>query len=366
MQEELKNYWVALNLIFAEDLRSVKKIVENFPKIPDVFEADIKDLINLGIEEEKARELFSSRLRARVNKEIEWLLSRGYSILTLEDEDYPEILREIFDPPLVLYCAGKKEVLRFPSVSIVGSRKPSPYGRGVAERLARDLSSLGLVVVSGLARGIDCAAHWGALEEGRTVAVLGSGLRNIYPRENRRLFERIIENGAVVTEFPGESPPLGFHFPIRNRIISGLSFALVVVEATLRSGSLISARLALEQNREVMAVPGNVTSPLSQGTHWLIKNGAKLVENWKDVVEELPTALKEEVLGKEKEKEKPETISKEEEAVLNLLHPDSLTHIDEMVEVSRLSVSEILSHLLSLELKGYVNQFPGKYFQRKF
>jgi DNA processing protein len=217
-----------------------------------------------------------------------------------------------------------------------------------------------------LARGIDSIAHWGALEGGKTVAVLGSGLENIYPRENRRLFEKIIERGAVISEFPAKSPPLGFHFPIRNRIISGLSLALVVVEATRKSGSLISARLALDQNREVMAVPGNITSDLSQGTNWLIKTGAKLIECWEDVAEELPSPLKEELLSQKKEgKKKPVSLNPREEKMFSLLKPDSLTHIDELIEGSDLSVSEVLSVLLNLELKDLIVQRPGKYFQRR-
>jgi DNA processing protein len=196
--------------------------------------------------------------------------------------------------------------------------------------------------------------------------VLGSGLETIYPRETRGLFNKIIEQGAVVSEFPPESPPLGFHFPIRNRIISGLSLALIVVEATKRSGSLISARLALEQNREVMAVPGNITSELSQGTNWLIQTGAKLVENWEDVAEELPSPLQEKLLSqKEEDREAPASISPQEKKVFEILKPDSLTHVDELVEEIEYSVSETLSFLLSLELKGLIFQRPGKYFQRR-
>jgi DNA processing protein len=256
--------------------------------------------------------------------------------------------------------------LKGPAVSVVGARKPSPYGRAVAERLARDLASRGLVIVSGLARGVDSIAHWGALEGGKTVAVLGSGLENIYPRENRALFEKIIEQGAVVSEFPPKSPPLGFHFPLRNRIISGLSYAVVVVEATKKSGSLISARLALEQNREVMAVPGNITSELSLGTNLLIQAGAKLVESWEDVVEELPSPLKEQLLNqKEEEMEERPSMSEQEKRVFEHLKPDSLTHVDELVDETEFSVSETLSFLLNLELKGLIYQRPGKYFQRR-
>jgi len=224
-----------------------------------------------------------------------------------------------------------------------------------------------MVVVSGLARGIDSAAHRGALRAGKTIAVLGSGLENIYPRENRKLFKSITKQGAVISEFPLDSPPLGLHFPIRNRIISGLSLALVVVEAARKSGSLISARLALEYNREVMAVPGNVTSELSKGTNWLLKSGAKPVETWQDVIEEFPSPLREKVLSKKEEKKKSSvSLTQEENELFALLKSDSLTHIDEILEKTNYSVSEVLSIMLSLELKGVVFQSPGKYFQRRW
>lgn len=364
---EDKKYWVALNLVLAENLKAARKIVERFPNVADAFKARSGELAALGIEKDIEQALSSSRLLDQACREIEKLERKKYTILTVKDADYPQYLREIFDPPLVLYCAGKVEALKGPAVSIVGARKHSAYGRAVAERLAADLAARGLVVVSGMARGIDSIAHWGALEGGRTVAVLGSGLENIYPRENRGLFHKIIENGAVVSEFPLKSPPLSFHFPIRNRIISGLSLALIVVEASKRSGSLISARLALEQNREVMAVPGNITSELSQGTNWLIKTGAKSVSSWEDVVEELSPPLREELLSKkEEEREKPLSMSQQEKKIFELIKLDSLTHIDALVEETDFSVSEVLTILLSLELRGLIIQSPGKYFQRRW
>ena len=364
--ENSLEYWIALNLVLADDLRAAKKVVDRFPRIADAFAARADDFTALGIDRKRAERLASPKLLDQAHREIEKLAKKKYSILTQEDGSYPEYLREIFDPPFVLYCAGRVEALKGPAVSIVGARKPSPYGRAVAERLAQDLASRGLVVVSGMARGVDSIAHWGALKGGRTVAVLGSGLDTIYPKENRSLFEKIIEQGAVVSEFPLESPPLGFHFPLRNRIISGLSQALVVVEATRRSGSLITARLALEQNREVMAVPGNITSDLSQGANWLIKTGAKLVETWEDVAEELPSPLREELLSQKGEEQTDiPSLNAEEKRVFALLKPDSLTHIDELIETIEISVSEALSVLLSLELKGVIFQRPGKFFQRR-
>jgi DNA processing protein len=364
--DDNRRYWVALNCVLAEKLKAAKKVVNHFPDVADAFKATKQDLVSLGIDDADAQALTSPGLLDHANREIERLERKNYSILTFEDGNYPEYLRETFDPPFVLYCAGRIEALKGPAVSVVGARKPSPYGRAVAERLARDLASRGLVIVSGLARGVDSLVHWGALEGGKTVAVLGSGLENIYPRENRALFEKIIEQGAVVSEFPPKSPPLGFHFPVRNRIISGLSYAVVVVEATKKSGSLISARLALEQNREVMAVPGNITSELSLGTNLLIQTGAKLVESWEDVVEELPSPLKEQLLSqKEEEMEERPSMSAQEKRVFEHLKPDSLTHVDELVDETEFSVSETLFFLLNLELKGLIYQRPGKYFQRR-
>jgi DNA processing protein len=360
-------YWIAFNLLFAEDLGSAQIIFQRFSSVRDVFESSQNDFVGLGLSKEKMKAIRSPKTIEKALRDIDRIHKKGYTVLTIEDEDYPPYLREIFDPPYVLYGVGDLDVLRKPAVSIVGARKPSPYGRAVAEKLASELASCGLVIVSGLARGIDSAAHWGALKGGRTVAVLGSGLDNIYPRENQGLSKKIIESGAVITEYPLKSKPLGFHFPLRNRIISGLSMAVVVAEAAERSGSLISAKLALEQNREVMAVPGNITSKLSQGSNWLIKNGAKLVEGWEDVVEEIPPQIRESlVIENVKDKEESFELSLKEKDIIKYLRQDALTHVDDIVRKTGLSVSEILSVLLELELKGIVTQRPGKLFQRRW
>ncbi len=364
-EADRQTLWVALNLILSDCLRSAQKVVACFPSLEEVFLASAHDLQSLGVEDEKARDLTSPSLFDRAAETRSWLDRKGYFLLTIDDLGYPDSLKEIFDPPFVLYGAGRPEILREPSIAVVGARRPTPYGRAVAEKLAGDLAANGLVVVSGLARGVDSIAHWGALEEGRTVAVLGSGLDDVYPPENKGLFRKIAERGAVITEFPPRMPPFGFHFPLRNRIISGLSLATLVVEATRQSGSLITAHLALEQNREVMAVPGNLTSDLSRGANWLIKSGAKLVETWEDVVEELPLPLRERLLApRAEEKRKMPVMSPQEKKVFNLLRADTLTHIDELVEAADTSVSEMLGLLLGLELKGLVRQAPGKHFQR--
>jgi DNA processing protein len=365
VEQNLK-YWIAFNLLFAEDLGSAQKIFQHYSSVKDIFETPAEDIDGLGFSKRVTAAVKSRRTLEKAVRELDRINKKGYTVLTIEDDGYPEYLREIFDPPYVLYCAGNLDVLKKPAVSIVGARRSSPYGRAVAEKLAFELASRGIVIVSGMARGIDSMAHWGALRGGQTVAVLGSGLDNIYPRENKKLFDKIIDSGAVITEYPLGSMPLGFHFPLRNRIISGLSMAVVVAEAAERSGSLISAKLALEQNREVMAVPGNITSKLSKGTNWLIKNGAKLIEGWRDIVEELPPYVREtipmepELKGEEKVK-----LSPGERDIIRHLTEDGLTHIDMIVKKTGLSVSEVLSVLLRLELKGVVKQSPGKFFQRK-
>jgi DNA processing protein len=360
--------WVALNLVLAEWPNRIKRVLEKFSNLPDAFQSPRDELLAIGLDEAEAERLSSPGIFERAQKEIDRARKKGYSLLTFEDVEYPAYLKEIFDPPGVLYCAGDLEALQGPAVAIVGTRRLSPYGRAVAEKLAEDLASRGVVVVSGLALGIDSIAHWGALKVkgGRTVAVLGSGLDNIYPRQNRKLFQKIAEKGAVVSEFPLEAPPFAAHFPRRNRIISGLAQAVIVVEAAAKSGALITAQMALEQNREVMAVPGNVTSDMSKGTNGLIKTGAKLVEGWEDVAEELPSPLREKLLGQRTGETPPLPLMTEQEAeIYRLLKADELIHIDELLDTVPCSVSELLALLLNLEIKGLILQSPGKYFQRR-
>jgi DNA processing protein len=358
--------WVALNAAVCEYPRAARIVLKAFPEVDEVFAAGDEVLVALGVRPDVARKLTAPGALDAARGELEKLEKKAYSILTFEDAEYPPLLREIYDPPLVLYVSGRAEALAGPAVSIVGARRPTAYGRAVARRLAGDLASRGLVVVSGFARGIDSCAHSGALESGgRTVAVLGSGLDEIYPPENRPLAAKVGETGAVVTEHPLDAPPLGFHFPLRNRIIAGLGTGLVVVEATRHSGSLITARLALEENREVMAVPGNVTSGLSEGTNGLIRSGARLVEDWEDVAEGLPAPLRDEVLARRGEEEPAPALSDAEAAVLGAVPADAEVHIDALAERTDLSVSELLGTLLGLELKGLVVQGPGKNFQRR-
>ena len=363
--QENRVHWVALNLVFHERLASFQKIVRAFRPIAVAFQSTVSEIKALGIDEEAARELVSPRILERARSVLERMGELGFKVLTIEDDTYPAQLREIYDPPAVLYYAGDVSVLNGPIVSMVGSRKPTPYGFMVAEKIAGDLAGCGLVVASGLARGIDSAVHWGAVRKGIALAVLGSGLDRIYPRENRKLWEKIIEKGLVISEYPLNSRPLGHHFPLRNRILSGLALAVVVVEAARKSGSLITARLALEQNREVLAVPGNVTSELSRGTHWLIQSGARLIENWQDVVEELPAPWNEKLMQNKAQKaEAPPALSSREKNILDRLPVDSLKHVDDLVEETKLSVSEVLTALLNLEIKGCITPQAGQKYQR--
>jgi len=359
--------WLALNLLFRGPSAAARRLLGRFPSATDVFRSAPADLDGLRLAPDVVEAIVSGRALERAGRELEKIGQKAYTLLTLEDPGYPGYLREIFDPPFVLYCEGEAEALRIPAVAIVGARRPTPYGRAVAEKLAGDLAARGAVVVSGLAAGIDSCAHRGALKDGRTVAVLGSGLDVIYPRENRGLAREIAGRGAVVSEYALETPPLAENFPVRNRIISGLAVGLVVVEAARRSGSLITAKLALSQDREVMAVPGPVTSELSVGPNGLIRDGARLVSSWEDVAEGLPSPWSENLLAHRDEKGHNEraSLSRDERRLLDELPVDAAVPIDELAERTGFPVSGLLALLLGLELKGAVVQHPGKEFQRR-
>ena len=359
-------HWLAFHLTFLSCPAAGRRALKHLRAVRDVVLARPSDLEGLRLPSEAFQEIVTRRALAEAAVELEKIDRKAYTLLTFEDPGYPKSLREIFDPPLVLYCAGRAEVLEEPAVAIVGSRRPTPYGRALAGKLAGDLASRGCVIVSGLAVGIDACAHWGALKEGRTIAVLGSGLDVDYPRVNSRLAEKIAERGAVLSEFPLGTPPLQKNFPIRNRIISGLAMGLVVVEAAERSGSLISAGFALDQGREVLAVPGNVTSEQSRGANGLIKAGAKLVETWEDVAEELPTPWREKLLARREEKvdNSRDSLTEDENRLMKELPADGAVHVDELAERTGWPVSGLLALLLGLELRGLAVQHPGKLFQR--
>jgi DNA processing protein len=286
------------------------------------------------------------------------------AIIGLEDAAYPARLREIYDAPPVLYLKGSLTDQDRRAVAVVGSRNSSRYGLICAETIARGLAARGITVVSGMARGIDSAAHLGALrQKGRTIAVLGSGIDVIYPSENRPLFAEIVENGAVISEFPFGTEPEMTNFPKRNRIISGMSLGVVIAEASPNSGALITAKLALEQNREVFAVPGNITSMRSRGTHTLIREGAKLVESAEDVIEELAFALGDPAHreGGGKPIPLPEDLSDTERTVLRCVESGPVS-IEAIIEGSGFRSQDVLAILLDLELRGLVKQISGNNF----
>lgn len=295
-------------------------------------------------------------------KEIESAAQKGYRIIAQQHTEYPALLHQIPDPPPVLYIYGSLASATTP-VAVVGSRKATSYGRTTTQRLSEQMTRRGMTVVSGMARGIDTAAHVGALKGGGpTVAVLGSGLARVYPAENLKLFHQIAENGGVITEFAMNAEPETHHFPKRNRIISGMTLGTVVVEAARRSGSLITARLAAEQNREVFAVPGNIHAPTARGTHDLIKQGAKLVEDVDDIVEEIAPQLAGYAFEQRVDKPLP-ALTEEEALVLDLIGAYPV-HIDALVRRSGHHIGALTGVLSQLELKGIIQQEPGKYFAR--
>ena len=343
-----------------------KRLLDRYQTPANVFAASAADLTAVdGIYHRLAARILRNQNTTEAELEIRHTLDRGFKIITFNDDCYPILLRQIPDPPPLLYVHG---TLRAQShhIAVVGSRRATAYGLSATNRLCRDLTGYGLTIVSGMARGIDTAAHQSALNaRGHTVAVLGSGLANIYPRENRPLFGRIANSGAVISEFPLQAGPEAHHFPIRNRIISGISAGTIVVEAAKKSGSLITARLAVEQNREVFAVPGSIRSYKSSGTHHLLKQGAKLVENARDVIEELQHLDPPLATGGS---EAPPAASApaaqltpEEFQIISALGAYPI-HIDELGRKTGLAPGKLVSILLSLELKGLVNQAPGNLF----
>lgn len=372
--------WVALNMTPGVGPRAAAKLLERFGSAEGVFGALRAELERLRLRPETVESIALKDRHGEAARELERVREiAGADVLILDDGTYPALLREIADPPVVLYVRGAwAECVEAPCVAVVGSRRASTYGQNVALMLARDLASRGVTVVSGLARGIDAAAHRGALEgAGRTVAVLGTGIDGVYPRDHRKLADEILASGgALVSQFPLETPPVSENFPYRNRIISGLSLGVCVVEAAENSGSLITARLAMEQNREVYAVPGNITSRNSFGTNYLIKSaGAKLVQQWQDVVSEFPPELAAEILPPEVKKTEggaagqasraPADLSAPERTVFKLLSTDDPAHIDALADASKLSISELSGVLLGLEMRELVRQLPGKCFVRK-
>ena len=360
------SYWLALSLTPGLGSILIKRLLERFKTPEAVFHASVKELSGIeGLGEKVADEIRKGPQKKMAERELSLLERAGGKIITLKDDDYPRRLKDIYDPPALLYVRGELRREDELAVAIVGSRKTAPYGRWMTEKIGEDLARHGVTVVSGMARGIDSLAHKGAIQGGgRTIAVLGCGIDVIYPSENRSLFHQIIEHGAILSEFPMGSPPEGGHFPKRNRIISGLSIGVVIVQASAESGSLITAGYALEQGREVFAVPGNVGAEGSQGTNQLIKDGAKLVESSDDILEEILPQWSREEGGVQKAEIPIADLGREEETLYKLLGETPL-HIDAIIRESQLDPGKVSSLLLNLELKGLISQWPGKCFSKK-
>src|SRR2546422_2746637 len=342
-----------LFLVRGLGLRSANALIKHFKKPECVFDSNRAELEALGIPPEVAEDTLSPHSAERAEVEAEKAEKLGVTIIDILDPLYPPLLREIFDPPIVLYLRGKKWIAELPQVAIVGTRRPTGYGLNCAERLAEDLAARGLAITSGLARGLDTAAHRGALRAGITYAVFGSGLDFIYPKENRELADLVEKNGAIISEFPLGTPPSPQNFPIRNRIIAGMSLGVAVVEAAEYSGSLITVRLGLECGREIFAVPGSITSAQSFGPHALIRQGAKLVASWQDVVEELPHPIRERIFAPlvAAMQAAPEPQLEGSAAkVWKALSLQEATSIDTLLSKLQLPTSEVYSALLVLEL----------------
>ena len=371
--------WLAISLTPGLGPTKARKLVEHFGSPEAVFRASLTELESTGIQAVSAQSLATGKSAELAREEIATAAAADAMMISMDDPSYPPRLKEIYDPPLILRVRGNIEVLTKPGIAMVGTRHPTPYGSGMAERLACDLAAQGLVIISGMARGVDTASHRGAISaKGKTVAVFGTGVDVIYPKENSRLAEQILAlGGALISEFAMGTFAAPQNFPIRNRIISGMSVGVLVLEAAEYSGTRITARCALEQNRDVFAVPGNVTNKNSWGPNTLIKQGAKLVATWEDVWEDLPAEVRlaltpppsPESQGDSSASLFPdEGLPPHEKRILGLLKADESTHIDEIVEKleNELSSSEIFAALFELELNGKIRQMPGKNFVKSF
>ncbi len=354
-------FWLALVRTPGIGSRTFLNLLDQYPP-EDIFSLSNANLNKLGLKN-TIIEAIKAPDWALIESDLAWLEKDGNHIITLHDDLYPELLKQTDDPPPVLFVRGNPALLSLPQIAMVGSRNPSALGQQTAIEFAADLARQGLIITSGLALGIDAASHQGALNAGGlTIAVAGTGLDRIYPARNKDLANRILEQGAIVSELPPGTPAKTHHFPRRNRIISGMSIGLLVVEAAKQSGSLISARLALESNREVFAIPGSIHNPLARGCNALIKEGAKLVENLQDIFDELGF-YNQPLEEKEPETEKT-TLDLKQQNLLNLVMY-SPTSVDWLVKETGSSVEVISSTLLLLELQGYVENVPGGYIRVK-
>jgi DNA processing protein len=376
MHSDESLHWLALRMSAGVGTRKAGRLVEIFRTPQAIFRASRSELEAAGLSAGVAQSIASGCAFEEAAEQHEKVAKLGVELVPITDSRYPARLRDIFDPPPLLYARGRVELLGHLMLGVVGTRRPTPYGTQVATRLSKDLSEAGLTIASGMARGIDTAAHRAVLEAGGdTVAVLGCGVDEVYPSENRRLAESLAEKGLIISEFPMGAPPFPQNFPVRNRIISGMSAGVLVVEGGEYSGSTITAKLASEQNREMFAVPGNVTSKMSWGPNLLIKQGAKLVQEWNDVVTELKADDRRMLVDQcrnrlnQNEKSVDESkgafpasdINSNARAILKALKHDTPVGLDVLIDaIEGLDTSDIIAGLFELELGGLVRQLPGK------
>jgi len=364
--------WLALSLTPGLAARLSARLLRRFDSPDGIFRASLPELEACNLPAAVAQAVFKKEAFKRAEKELVAVRRiAGCRLLNWTEPEYPQSLLQIYDPPVMLYVRGDPQILNLPSISIVGTRKPTLYGMQMAERLGRDLAVRGLVIVSGMARGIDAIGHQGAMAaNGRAIGILGTGIDICYPKENKKLYEKVLERGAIVGEFPLGTHPAPENFPVRNRIVAGMPLGVIVVEGAQYSGSLITARLAMEFGREVFGVPGNVTQPVSFAPNQLIKQGAKLVTGAEDVIEELPTPVRAALVHAEQPEAEQRnlllaaSLNASEKKLYELLSAEELRHIDDIVERSGLNSSEVLATLFDLEMKGIIRQLPGKQFSK--
>lgn len=348
---------IILNLLECIGPITVRRLLEEFDLPERILGASTSRLIRInGVGEEIASSISKWEQRVDLKAELARCESYGCQLVTSLDEDYPPLLKQIYDPPIVLYFKGSIRPADHSGVAIVGSRRSTHYGRETARKLSQQLAGAGVTIVSGGARGIDSSAHHGALySKGRTLCVLGNGINLVYPPENRELYDQIAENGAIITQFPFNRPADRQSFPIRNRIVAGMTPGTIVIEANVKSGALITANMANDYGRQVFAVPGPIHSPCSKGCHRLIKNGAKLCESIEDVLSEFEYLFP--PTNKPMELASPD-LSESERQLLELIRTEDI-HIDDLIRTSNLSVAEASVSLLKLEMKRLISQQPG-------
>jgi DNA processing protein len=372
MQLDASLSWLALALTSGLASRLSARVLRKFGSPEGVFRASLPELESCHLPAPVAQAIVKKESFKRAEKELDGVRKiANCSLLNWTEPEYPQNLLQIYDPPVLLYVRGDPQVLNLPSLSIVGTRRPTLYGTQMAQRLGRELAARGLVVVSGMARGIDAIGHQGAMDaQGRAIGVLGTGIDVCYPKENKKLYEKVLERGAILTEFPLRTHPAPENFPVRNRIVAGMPLGVVVIEGAQYSGSLITARLAMEFGREVFGVPGNVTQPVSFAPNLLIKQGAKLVTCAEDVIEELPTPIRAALVQAEQPEAEQRnllaaaSLNGSEKKLYELLTAEESVPIDDIVERSGLNSSDVLASLFNLEMKGIIRQLPGKQFSK--